>query len=49
MGTNELDYFSGIELNNKGLTPEAGKHDHKSDELIRGLIQRIIACSPKSN
>jgi hypothetical protein len=48
-GPQELDYFSGNESNSKDLTREAGRHRHNPNELARGLIQRSIACSAKSN
>jgi hypothetical protein len=49
IGIKESVYFSGNGLYSKVLIREAGNHRHNSNELVGGLIQRIIACSPKSN
>jgi hypothetical protein len=49
MGTNEFDYFSGIELNNKVLNREA--ENTAIIQMIPWEVQfkRIIVYSPKSN
>jgi hypothetical protein len=49
IGIKESVYFSGNGLYSKVLIREAGNHRRNSNELMGGLIQRIIACSPKSN